>query len=415
MSTKEDSRIRKRYLIASLLINLGILGFFKYANFITHSFQSLTSFFGLNVSVPVLDIILPIGISFYTFQTLSYTIDVYRKKLEPASSLRDFALFVSFFPQLVAGPIVRAADFLPQLKNKIIILPENIKAGLTLVAWGLVKKMVFADNIAIFANGLFTDPAQYPGSLPIWLGALAFGIQIYCDFSGYSDIAIGLARIFGFTLQLNFDKPYFAKNITEFWKRWHISLSSWLRDYLYIPLGGNRKGKARTYINLMVTMILGGLWHGASWNFVLWGFYQGSLLSIHRLFEKSGITRIIDLFGRAKKYISVILTQYFVFLGWLLFRLYDSSGIGYAVVKYLSFDFTGAGSIFSELISKYELSFIFLFLFILIHIYLFFNKKFLEKIAEKENFYWGLYIFVVCLSLYFFSAPEGAQFIYFRF
>ena len=264
----KNQQVRKRLLFISLVSNLSVLGFFKYFNFFINSLSIPLAEIGLNVTT--LNIILPIGISFYTFQTLSYTIDIYRNKIPPTSSILDFSLFVAFFPQIVAGPIVRAAEFLPQLKVKRVINWDNLFIGFRLFTFGFFKKVFIADNLAIFVDKVFENPSVF-SSITILLGVIAFGIQIYCDFSGYSDMAIGIAKALGYELPLNFNYPYIAKNITDFWRRWHMSLSFWLRDYLYIPLGGNRKGTRRTYINLMLTMLLGGLWHGASWNFVVWG------------------------------------------------------------------------------------------------------------------------------------------------
>lgn len=411
----EDPKKRKFYLTLSVVGNLGLLGIFKYTDFSIESVNYIASLFNVNLGLKTLNIVLPIGISFFTFQTMSYSLDVYFKKLKPTLSLFKFGLFVSFFPQLVAGPIVRAKDFLPQLENKVKLLSRNFKVGLTLVGWGLVKKIVFADNIAVFVNHFFTNPMQYPGSIPIFIGALAFGIQIYCDFSGYSDIAIGMARILGFKLKLNFDKPYFATNFSTFWKKWHMSLSSWLKDYLYIPLGGNRKGRNRTYINLMITMILGGLWHGAAWNFLFWGFYQGALLAIHKFASSIRLTKIFNIFGLYRKYITLILTQYFVFLGWLLFRVPDVDHLLYSIKKFIIFDFSQAFIVLLKMLQMYEIPFIFLGLFLIIHIYTFFNREIIEKIAQRDLFYWGLYLFVICLGLYFLSPPETIKFIYFQF
>lgn len=271
----ENQKRKKILLISSLAGNLGLLGFFKYADFAILQFNFLGNSLNLASEIPFLNLVLPIGISFYTFQTISYTVDVYRGKLEPSQSFREFALFVSFFPQLVAGPIIRAKDFLPQLREKldnfqtghklqqIRIHSPNLKIGITIMAFGFLKKMFFADNIAPLVDSIFLNPIG-AGSFEIWLGTIAFGIQIYGDFSGYSDIAIGAALILGFKIPMNFNKPYFATSPSDFWKRWHISLSSWLRDYLYIPLGGNKKSGSRTYANLFIVMFLGGLWHGAS-------------------------------------------------------------------------------------------------------------------------------------------------------
>jgi alginate O-acetyltransferase complex protein AlgI len=295
------------------------------------------------------------------------------------------------------------------------LLPENFKKGLTLIFWGLVKKVVFADNIAVFANQYFANPELFPGSIPVFLATLAFGIQIYCDFSGYSDIAIGVAKLLGFELRLNFDKPYYAKNITEFWRKWHISLSSWLRDYLYIPLGGNRKGKVRTYINLMITMILGGLWHGAAWNFLFWGFYQGALLAIHKFLSEKGWNKIFDIFGPIKKHVTLLFTQYFVFLGWLIFRISDVNFLKYAAWKYVTFDLsTGMESIVS-IFNQFTVPILFIFAFLIIHTYTYFNKRFIENVSKSDNFYWAIYIFVAILALLFLSPTETIEFIYFQF
>jgi len=276
------NRRRKMILLISLVTNLGLLGFFKYFNFFVDSTAALLASVGLHPNLPSLRIILPVGISFYTFQTLSYTIDLYRGLLPTERNPLNFALYVAFFPQLVAGPIERARVLLPQLAAVRPVTYERLGSGLYLILWGLFKKTVIADNVAVFADMTF---ASKPDSgLFALLGVVAFTIQIYCDFSAYSDIARGSARILGFDLMLNFNLPYFCTNVGEFYRRWHISLSTWLRDYLYIPLGGSRVAQGRLYYNLMLTMVLGGLWHGASWTFVLWGTFQGVLLCVHRLF-----------------------------------------------------------------------------------------------------------------------------------
>ncbi len=303
---------RKFLLLTSIVVNLGLLGFFKYYNFFIDSANTILSSWGLGVSN--LNIILPIGISFYTFQTMSYTIDIYRSKLKPVDNFFDFALFVAFFPQLVAGPIVRAADFLPQLKSPIRIKTANLWAGSQIFTIGLFKKLMIADAVSPFVDGVFAYPDYY-SSPTVWLAVVAYSFQIYCDFSGYSDMAIGCARILGFHFNRNFYMPYLSKNITEFWRRWHISLSTWLRDYLYISLGGNRKGERRTYINLMITMVLGGLWHGASWNFVIWGAAHGFALAFHRVWsgrfkQDGGISQIVG----------GLITFFFVMIIWVLFR-----------------------------------------------------------------------------------------------
>ena len=278
----------KLCLVLSLITNLGILCFFKYFNFFIENTQLFLASIGLPSSTTVLKIILPVGISFYTFQTLSYTIDIYRGNIRPIKKVVDFALFVSFFPQLVAGPIERAANLLPQIKNCRIVTQTHWERGLYLILIGLVHKVVIADSAGILVDICFASPEKYT-SLQLGIGLVLYAVQIYGDFSGYSKIARGSAMLLGFDLMRNFKHPYFSQNIAEFWQRWHISLSSWLRDYLYIPLGGNRKGQIRTHINLFATMLLGGLWHGASWNFVFWGLLHGLYLSVYRIFQ--GITK----------------------------------------------------------------------------------------------------------------------------
>jgi alginate O-acetyltransferase complex protein AlgI len=278
--TTEQSR-RRQLLIASLVFNLGLLGFFKYFNFFADTFRAAAGTFGVELTETTINIILPVGISFYTFQSLSYTVDVYRKTIEPERDLLKYATFVAFFPQLVAGPIVRAAHFLPQLQTDRQLNANAAASGLTLVLFGFFKKLVVADSLAPIVEHGFSKPDLHT-SLSLVIVVVFYAFQIYCDFSGYSDIAIGLARIIGFDLGVNFDRPYFSRSFSEFWHRWHISLSTWLRDYLYIPLGGNRGGPLLTYRNLMLTMILGGLWHGASWTFVAWGTLHGLYLCTER-------------------------------------------------------------------------------------------------------------------------------------
>lgn len=285
----------KWFVAASMTVNLVILGFFKYYNFFAESAVDFLNHLGLQAHLPVLNVVLPLGISFYTFQSMNYVIDVYRGELEAEKSLLNFGLFVSFFPHLVAGPILRATSLMPQVKRPSDIRWEKISVGFYLFIWGLFKKVVIADSVSGISDNIFANftgtvskvhsTSTMAGGGTALLAVYAFAIQIYCDFSGYTDMARGCAKIIGFELPHNFNLPYFAANASDFWKRWHISLSTWLRDYLYIPLGGNRKGTVRTYFNLMTTMLLGGLWHGAAWTFILWGFYHGTLLCIHHAME----------------------------------------------------------------------------------------------------------------------------------
>jgi D-alanyl-lipoteichoic acid acyltransferase DltB (MBOAT superfamily) len=272
-------RRRKAVLILSLASNLGFLGFFKYYNFLA---ANLALAMGRPAHSFFLEIVLPLGISFHTFQSISYVMDVYRGQQRAVRNPVDYALYICFFPQLVAGPIVRAHNFFGDLWGWQPPSPDDVARGVFLMALGLTKKMAFADQFAKVANGYFGNVAAHPGALAAWSGAFAFTLQVYFDFSGYTDMAIGMAKLLGFHFPINFRRPYLAASVTDYWRRWHISLSSWLRDYLYIPLGGNRRGRWLTYRNLMLTMLLGGLWHGASWNFLIWGGYQGALLAIER-------------------------------------------------------------------------------------------------------------------------------------
>ena len=308
---RRERAARHTALVVSLCANLGLLGYFKYANFARETWFQI---FHPGIHVQPLAIILPLGISFHTFQSMSYVIDVYRKKQPAIHSYVDYALFVSFFPQLVAGPIVRAEEFFADYFHWRAPTAEEWQRGCAMILTGYIKKLVCADQFSLVADQYFANPAALPGLVPAWTGAIAFGLQIFFDFSGYTDIAIGVALLFGFHFPENFRRPYLAASVTEFWHRWHITLSHWLRDYVYISLGGNRKGALRTYLNLIATMLLGGLWHGASWNFVIWGGYHGALLSIERLVygrgERTGWIRIP----------LAAMTFLLVTVGWVFFR-----------------------------------------------------------------------------------------------
>lgn len=286
LAKEENPRRRKLLLWTSIGVNLGFLGFFKYYNFFLENFIAAFTLFGTPLEVSTLHIILPVGISFYTFQTLSYSIDIYYRKLKPTKDFIAFAAFVSFFPQLVAGPIERASNLLPQFYQKRHLSPKQALDGLHQIFWGLFKKIVIADRLSIAVNEFYNFPEEYHG-LTLVLGTIFFAFQIYCDFSGYSDIAIGTARLFGFDLMTNFRTPYFSRSIGEFWRRWHISLSTWFRDYVYIPLGGNRVAKWRWYYNLFITFLVSGLWHGANWTFVVWGALHGLVLMAETQFDFS--------------------------------------------------------------------------------------------------------------------------------
>jgi alginate O-acetyltransferase complex protein AlgI len=317
-----DDKSRQLILAVSLATNLGLLAFFKYTNFALRTAGWVAQEAGLQPAMPTLDLLLPMGISFYTFQSMSYTIDVYRGHLDPLKNFWAFLLYISFFPQLVAGPIVRAVEFLPQLPRVRRVRLGVINEGLFLLAGGYFLKMVCADNIAIFVNEHW-DAGYEPGANStalLWL-AIMFGAQIFCDFAGYSNIARGLALMLGFRLPVNFNAPYIAGSFKNFWERWHITLSSWLRDYLYVPLGGNRISRARTYVNLMLVMVLGGLWHGAAWTFVVWGALHGGALAIERAF---GLQRTTT--PAVVRAIWWVVVQAVVLLAWIFFRSEDLSG-----------------------------------------------------------------------------------------
>lgn len=318
--------LRRFWLGASLVVNLGLLFFFKYFNFFSGSVGGLWAVLGFEYEPPLLDVLLPVGISFYTFQTLSYTIDVYRREREPERNLGVFALYVAFFPQLVAGPIERSTRLLPQFFEKHEFSHERLRSGLSLMLWGFFKKVVIADTVAIYVNEVYGSPESYSG-LPVLIATYFFAFQIFCDFSGYSDIAIGAAKVMGFELMENFRRPYHARSIGEFWKRWHISLSTWFRDYVYIPLGGNRVPVPRWYLNLIVVFAVSGLWHGADWTFLVWGLLHGFYL-VAGIRTKAVRDRLAAFLlpGRLEVLrapLSVLLTFHLVVLSWVFFRAPD--------------------------------------------------------------------------------------------
>lgn len=330
---RAPDKAQKNLLLAfSITVNLGLLAYFKYTDLFIETLNDLH----VGQFKP-LNLVLPIGISFYTFENLSYTIDVYRGKFKPVTSFLDYCFFLSFFPKLVMGPIVRASDFIPQIRQDIVVTKEDIAKGLYLIIGGLIKKVVISDYIYVnFVQYIFDDPSRHSG-VECLFGVYGYAMVIYCDFSGYSDMAIGMAKWMGFNININFDSPYQSSSITEFWRRWHISLSSWLRDYLYVSLGGNRKGKIRQYFNLMTTMLLGGLWHGASWNFVAWGGMHGIALAFDKL--RMGLTekwrarrnRPAPSGGKRLllKFFGILITFHFVCFCWIFFKAktFNDSGI----------------------------------------------------------------------------------------
>ncbi len=402
--------LKKRFLLLSLFVNLSILGFFKYFHFFMESVQNLLRIIGLPASPFTLKIILPIGISFYTFQTLSYTLDIYYGKLKPIRNFLDFALFVAFFPQLVAGPIERAHHLIPQITSPRKVTPKMVNEGAFLILWGLFKKVVVADNLAKIVDTVFGNSSLFTGG-EVLMSLYAFAMQVYCDFSGYSDIARGLGRCMGFDIMLNFNLPYFSTSLRELWRRWHISLSTWLRDYLYIPLGGNRRGKGRTCLNLIITMVLGGLWHGAAWNFVLWGFYHGILLAIHRLLYLSRRKLNLGKWLGEKPYflIRVLFTFHLVCLGYLMFRANSLSQIG-ILLKSLFFHFT-----LTPLSVEWGMKILFFSGTVwIIQIIQFWKKDIFAHLKLKPLPQVFLYVYLT-LWVIIFGVTGGQEFIYFQF
>ena len=409
LSKSDSCRIRKGLVVTSLFINLGLLAFFKYYNFFMDSWVTSWSTLGIEMHRSTLSIILPVGISFYTFQTLSYTIDVYRKKLKATDSLIDFGAFVAFFPQLVAGPIERATNLLPQFSRMRSFSFENGKSGLYLIVWGLFKKVVIADNCAFFVTQIFENHSSY-SFMELWLGAVLFAFQIYGDFSGYSDIAIGTARLFGFDLMTNFKFPYLSKNIGDFWRRWHISLSTWFRDYLYIPLGGSKGSRWEQLRNVTVIFLVSGFWHGANWTFLIWGAFH-ALLFIPLLLTKKN-RRDINSIGISIQDIPRIITTFMlVTIAWIYFRA-ETIHIGNTYIQSL-FSFTEFEISLFTSTSKNLLFFIICvssiigLLFIETRAYL---KSYTEVLFNKYE----IVILIACILLMG-SFKNATDFIYFQF
>lgn len=323
MEKSETKKKRRKFLILSLLSNLGLLFTFKYYNFFSTSFVDVLNYYNIFLDSPTFKLLLPVGISFYTFQTMSYSIDVYRGEIKAQHHFGYFALYVTFFPQLVAGPIERSTNLMPQFFEKHDFDTKRASDGLKLMMWGFFKKVVIADRLAILVNQVYNNAESYEG-FPLLLATYFFAFQIYCDFSGYTDIAIGAAQVMGFKLMDNFNRPYFSKSISEFWKRWHISLSTWFRDYVYIPLGGNRASKWKWYFNLFFTFLISGLWHGANWTFVIWGAIHGFYL-IFATWTKDIVNKIykflrLEKGTRLRKYVDVAITFHLVLFAWVFFR-----------------------------------------------------------------------------------------------
>ncbi len=409
----ETEKIRKRKILlaASIFINLGILGVFKYYNFFAENLQALINLWGFSFHLRFLKVILPIGISFYTFQSMSYVIDIYRRNLKPAKNILDFALFVTYFPQLVAGPIERAIHLLPQVLSPRKLDLDKFYQGCYLIFWGLFQKVFVADNLAKIVDATFAGTPPYQGT-NILLSIYAFAFQIFCDFAGYSNIARGLGKCMGFDIMINFNLPYFATNPREFWQRWHISLSTWLRDYLYIPLGGNRKGALVTCRNLFLTMFLGGLWHGAAWTYVIWGAYHGILLIIYKALGP--FLKIVPIpenrFWKKAWFLArVAFFFHLTCLGWLIFRARSLKQLNDMLTSLL-FNFRsvfGLGNIGIKLI-------FFVWILLVIQVYQF-AKNDLSAVLRLNPVMRAFFYYICVLLIIVYGVQGGKQFIYFQF
>lgn len=390
---------KKRWLIASVIFNLTVLGCFKYYNFFIDSANDLLSVAG--VRLPLLDVILPVGISFITFEVMSYVIDIYRGSNTSAKSFIDLSLLVSFFPHLIAGPILKPMHFLPQLYNEILIKKQNVLIGFQIFIFGLAKKILVADRLAAFVDPIFANPQQYD-SATVWLAVIAYAIQIYCDFSGYSDMAIGSAKMLGFEIPRNFNMPYLSKSVTEFWRRWHISLSSWLREYLYFSLGGNRRGSSHTYINLTIVMLLGGLWHGASWNFVIWGALHGIGLVVHKLYSRIRFNRD----GAIYSALAWLVTFLFVCIAWVFFRATNLETVWLITRKMLLVDSVGTSWISTPVLAVLP--------FVIAAHYI--GKKLNDYLVVNVATFRGMFVLSFVLTGLIVLMPDkSSAFIYFQF
>jgi len=418
MADATSHHARRLYLVLGVSSSLAILFFYKYFNLFNETLRQTFGFLDLSYAIPDLHVLLPVGISFYTFQTLSYTIDVYRGEKEPERHLGIFALYVSFFPQLVAGPIERSTRLLPQFYERHEFDYQRITSGLKLMAWGFFKKLVIADRLAIYVNQVYASPHEFSGPVLV-IATVFFAYQIYCDFSGYSDIAIGASRVMGYELMLNFQHPYYAKSIREFWHRWHISLSTWFRDYLYIPLGGNRVGKWRWYYNLFITFVISGLWHGANWTFVAWGalhgFYQvfgiwtADLRA--RVHQAVGLTRAPRLHGALRLVTTFCLTVF----AWIFFRA-DTIDDAFYVAGHLFEGWLTWPESFSLDMGAYEFRIAVISIFVLevVH-WLQRRANLIDYVAARPVLLrWSIY-YVGMLVILVFGVFGGQEFVYFQF
>lgn len=404
-----DLKKKKSFLIFSLCINLGFLGFFKYFNFFTESFVKAFSLFGCFYSFSGLDIILPVGISFYTFQTMSYSIDVYKNKIKPTNDIIGFFAFVSFFPQLVAGPIERASNLLPQFSRIRKFDYDSAVNGMRQILWGLVKKILIADNCAVFVNLFFDHPQTYSGSALV-LGVFFFSFQIYCDFSGYSDIAIGTARLFGFNLMKNFNFPYFSKDVSEFWRRWHISLTTWFRDYIYLPLGGSRNGFKKTILNVFIVFLISGLWHGANFTFIFWGLLNAFFFLPYIFVKKKKNKKSPEI----KELLNIFTTFSIISFTWIFFRA-KSIGLGFNYIFHILKPSLFSIPVFQGRKDAFILILI-IFIFIIIEWKGRNDEYAIEKIGLEYNrgFRWVFYAVLISVSAFYMPVIKS-PFIYFQF
>lgn len=421
----DNQKHRKRFLTLSLLVNLGFLVYFKYSNFFIDTFVDSFKLFGKDLEIGTLNIILPVGISFYTFQTLSYTIDIYRKQLKPTKDWLAFFSFVSFFPQLVAGPIERASHLLPQFYKTYKFNYNLVRSGLLLMAFGLFKKMVIADRAAFYVNEVYNNTDSHNGVSYLY-ATILFAFQIYCDFSGYSDIAIGASRTMGFDLMKNFDSPYFSKSITEFWRRWHISLSTWFRDYVYIPLGGSKKGKYKTYSNLFIVFLVSGLWHGAAMTFIIWGAIHGLIIVVEKasyklkqpIYNKLGLKKA----NFSNNLFFNIITFSIVCFAWIFFRA-NSLSDSFTIVNGIFNNFD-LGQVFNNetylvgfKINEFKIICIFIILLLLAEI-AHSKRSLVERIKQQGViFRWSFYTIIVLTIVIFgiYGERNIQEFIYFQF
>ncbi len=407
ISKQPEKKKKQNYLMVSIFLNLGFLFTFKYLNFVTASINDVLSYFKATGEIPYSQILLPVGISFYTFQSLSYTIDVYNNKIKPEKHFGIFALYVSYWPQLVAGPIERASTLLPQFSEKKTFNYDNFVWGLNKIALGFFKKLVVADRLAPYVENVFGVFFSQSDSLSLLIAVFFFSIQIYCDFSGYSDIAIGSAKLMGYDLMENFKRPYLSKSISEFWKRWHISLSSWFKDYVYIPLGGNRTIKWRWYYNLFITFLISGLWHGANWTFIIWGalhgFYLVSAIAFAPILKK--ITAKFSILNTA--FINILVTYILVLFAWIFFRAENLSHAILFIKKIFDFSFSWNILVISGFKGAFNLFLSFFAIFLLALSYLL-----PENLKIKYNL---TFLIITTILIILLGVNGNAEFIYFQF